>query len=81
MMTALTLPQLRLDRARVLRGIAAGVAWGGTVSAALLALSFYQCGTICFGQIVDTTALSVAAGIVAIGPLATVRRAAAVSPQ
>jgi hypothetical protein len=46
------------------------------VSIALLGLSLYQCGTVCLGQIVDTTALSLLAGIVAIGPLALLRRKA-----
>jgi hypothetical protein len=75
-MTALASPQLRFDRATVLRGIAAGTVWGVVVSTALLGLSLYQCGTVCLGQIVDTTALSVLAGIVAIGPLALLRRKA-----
>lgn len=80
-MTALTLPQFTLDRARVLRGIAAGIAWGAVVSAALLGLSFHHCGSICLGQIAETTALSVAAGIAAMGPLVMIRREAAASAQ
>ena len=71
---ALTFPQLKLDRAGLARGIAAGMVWGIAVSGALLALSFHQCGTICLSQIVDTTLLSVFAGIVAIGPVAAMRR-------
>jgi hypothetical protein len=81
LMHALTLPRLRLERAAMLRGVAAGTLWGVTVAAALLGLSFYQCGSICLGQIVDTTALSMLAGIVAIGPVAAFRREAAASPQ
>ena len=72
-MTTLALPQLTFDRRAVLRGVAAGLAWGVIVSGGLLGLSFYQCGTICLGQVVDTTALSVMAGIVAIGPVAMIR--------
>lgn len=70
-----TLPRLQVERATILRGIAAGTLWGVTVAAALLGLSYYQCGSICLGQIVDTTALSLLAGIVAIGPVAALRRA------
>lgn len=73
-MTTLTLPWRKLDRATVLRGIAAGTAWGAVVAAALLGLSFYRCGGVCLGQIVETTALSVAVGVVAIGPVAVFRR-------
>ncbi|MGE3989198.1 hypothetical protein [Pseudorhodoplanes sp.] len=73
-MTALTLPQLKFDRATILRGVAAGSAWGVTVSAALLGLMLHQCGTICLGQILDTAALSITAGIIAIGPVAMLRR-------
>jgi len=80
-MHAVTLPPLNLERATILRGIAAGTLWGAAVSAALLGLSFYQCGSICLGQIVDTTALSLLAGIVAIGPLMLFRREAAASAQ
>jgi|EndMetStandDraft_4_1072995.scaffolds.fasta_scaffold476531_1 hypothetical protein len=80
-MHALTLPQLKFDRATTLRGIVAGSAWGAAVSTALLGLVFYQCGTICLGQIVETSALSVAAGIVAIGPVVMVRREVRTSAQ
>jgi hypothetical protein len=73
-MTTLALHCPKLDRATVLRGIAAGAAWGATVAAALLGLSLYRCGGICLGQIVETAALSVLAGIGAIGPVAVLRR-------
>ena len=75
-MHSLTLPRPKLERTTILRAIAAGTLWGATVSAALLGLSFYQCGCICLGQVVDTTALSLLAGIVAIGPLVLFRREA-----
>jgi hypothetical protein len=75
-MTALALIVRGLDRRTLMRGLAGGSAWGVTVAAALLALSFHQCGTICLGQIVDTTLLSVILGICAIGPLAVLRHKA-----
>ena len=73
-MTARALPRLKLDRATILRGVALGSSWGVTVAAALLGLSLHQCGTICLGQIVDTTLLSVLVGIITIGPIALLRR-------
>jgi hypothetical protein len=73
-MTTLALPRLNLDRPAILRGLAAGTAWGIAVASALLGLSYYRCGGVCLSQIVETAALSVAAGIVAVGPLALLRR-------
>jgi hypothetical protein len=73
-MTALTIPPLKIDRAAIVRGIAGGGVWGMFVASALLGISFYQCGSICVGQIVETTTLAVASGVVAIGPLAAFKR-------
>ena len=81
MLNALALQRPTLDRATLLRGVAAGSVWGVVVSGALLSLSFYQCGTICLNQIVDTTALSMLAGIVAIGPIAMFKRNSAAPAQ
>jgi hypothetical protein len=75
-MTARALPWPKLGRGTILRGVTAGTAWGLIVATALLALSFHQCGTICLGQMVETTALSITAGILAIGPLVLLRRTA-----
>jgi hypothetical protein len=74
-MTARALRLPGIDRRMLLRGIAAGGAWGVAVAAALLALSFYQSGAICLGEIIDTAAWSVTAGIAAIGPLVVFSRA------
>ncbi|MFN3349841.1 hypothetical protein [Pseudorhodoplanes sp.] len=74
-MTGVALCPSGVDRRTLLRGAAAGGVWGLVVATALLGLSFYQCGTLCLGQIVDTAALSVASGIVGIGPLVLLRRA------
>ena len=81
MMLAFTLPRLSLGQGALLRACAAGTIWGVAVSAALLALSFYQCGSICLGQIVDTTALSVLTGMLTIGPLALLQREAQKTAQ
>ena len=75
-MTALTLYCPKLDRRTALRGIGGGTIWGVSVATALLGFSYYQCGAICLGQIIDTTVMSVAIGIVTIGPLALLRREA-----
>jgi hypothetical protein len=37
-------------------------------------LSLYQYGSICLGQIVETTTLAIASGMLTIGPLAALRR-------
>lgn len=75
-MTAPALRWPKPDRKTIWRGLTTGTAWGLIVATALLALSFHQGGTICLGQMVETTALSITAGIVAIGPLALLRRTA-----
>ncbi|HWV51334.1 hypothetical protein [Pseudorhodoplanes sp.] len=64
------------DRRTLIRGVTAGSAWGITMATALLGLAFHQCGTICLGQIVETTAMSLAAGMLTIGPIALLRREA-----
>jgi hypothetical protein len=80
-MTARTLHLPRINRYTLLRGIAAGSAWGVAVAAALLTLSFYQCSTICLGEIIDTAAWSVTAGIAAMGPLVAFCRAEQIPAQ
>jgi hypothetical protein len=66
----------RLAAGALPRAILAGTAWGLVVGVALPALNFLECGAICLSDIALTTALSVVAGIAAIGPLAAFRRAA-----
>lgn len=58
------------------RGIFAGAAWGLTVGLGLSVLSFLDCGVICLSDVAITIALAVAAGILAIGPLAGFGRTA-----
>jgi hypothetical protein len=58
------------------RAILAGTAWGLTMGLALPLLSFLDCGVICLSDVAVTTAVSITAGILAIGPLAAFRRAA-----
>jgi hypothetical protein len=66
--------KLRLTRNEALRMLMAGTAWGVAVSAGLTGMTFWNCGMICQHDLVVTTALSVAAGILAIGPLAAYGR-------
>ncbi|AXK80208.1 hypothetical protein DW352_06555 [Pseudolabrys taiwanensis] len=61
---------LHVDRAVVLRGIVAGTAWGLALSAGFVGIALTQCGLPCPDDIAFTTLVSVATGIVAIGPLA-----------
>lgn len=63
----------RFDRHAVLRMLAAGTAWGLTFSAGLFALGAPQCALLCPGDLAATTAASVAAGILTIGPIAAFR--------
>jgi hypothetical protein len=62
--------KLRLTRNESLRMLMAGTAWGVAVSAGLAGMTFWNCGMICQDDLIKTTAVSVAAGILAIGPLA-----------
>ena len=57
------------------RGVLAGTAWGLTMGLGLPLLTFVNCGVICLSDVAFTTAVSVAAGIAVIGPLAAFRRA------
>lgn len=59
----------RFDRDTVTRMFAAGTAWGLTLSAGLFAQGALQCGLPCPDDAIITTAISVAAGILTIGPV------------
>jgi integral membrane sensor domain MASE1 len=65
---------LRLTRNEALRMLIAGATWGVAVSASLTGMTLWNCGMICQHDLIVTTALSVAAGIIAIGPLAAYGR-------
>jgi hypothetical protein len=60
----------RLGRDTVARMLGAGTIWGLTFSAGLFALGAPACGLPCPHDIAITTAISVAAGILTIGPVA-----------
>lgn len=60
---------LSLPRGSAFRMIAGGTLWGLILSGGLLTLTYYSCNAICLGDALVTTALSVAAGIITIGPV------------
>jgi len=66
--------KLRLTRKEAGRMLMAGTTWGVATSAGLTGMTFWNCGMICQNDLVVTTALSVTAGILAIGPLAAYGR-------
>ena len=79
MMTATTftrfdLQKLRLTKLEALRMLTAGTAWGLAMSAGIAGMTFWSCGMECPDDIAATTALSVSAGILGIGPLAAYGR-------
>jgi hypothetical protein len=63
-----TLP--RLSRTAVLRGLAAGAAWALIMAAGLTAWSAWRCGGVCLQDVAVISGLSLAAGILGIGPVA-----------
>lgn len=60
------------------RAVLAGSGWGVAMGVGLPALTFFNCGTICLSEVALTGAISIAAGIVTIGPLAVLSRPARV---
>lgn len=68
-------PRPRLTGRTALRVVAAGTIWGVALSVGLAALSFFDCGGICPDDVIATGVISVATGIVFIGPLAAFKRA------
>ena len=62
--------KLRLTQTEFARMLVAGTAWGMAMSAGIAGMTFWNCGVVCPDDIVMTSAVSVAAGILAIGPIA-----------
>jgi hypothetical protein len=61
--------RLRLSKHEVVRMLVAGIAWGVTMSAGLAAMTWWNCAMICPDYVALTTAVSVTAGILTIGPI------------
>lgn len=60
----------RLSGRLALRAIGAGAAWGAIFTAGMTAYGWASCGIICIDEVAMTATISMAAGIVTIGPLA-----------
>lgn len=58
------------NRTVLLRGILAGSAWGLALSAGFFGIALWQCGLPCPDDVAFTALVSVATGLVTIGPLA-----------
>jgi hypothetical protein len=69
-MSVNSLAALRPPRGALRRGLIAGSAWGVAMGAILTALGAWNCGVICLGEIAQTTATAIAAGLCTFGPLA-----------
>jgi hypothetical protein len=61
---------LRARPGALKRALLAGSAWGVAMGAAFTALQFQECGMICLSDVAITTAMSTAAGLLTMGPLA-----------
>ena len=73
-LTGSSLQKLQMTKSEALRMLIAGTAWGLAMSAGIANMTYWRYAMICPDDIVVTTALSVAAGIFAIGPLAAYGR-------
>ena len=78
-MVSTTLANLKLvafrpTRRDLWRGVAAGTIWGLTLTAGLAAMTAWQCGGLCLPEVAVNTVLSVAGGILGIGPIAAYGR-------
>jgi hypothetical protein len=63
-----------LDRSALTRLAVAGVGWGLIVAAGFFVLNASQCGPPCPDDVVATTTICIAAGLLTIGPLAAFGR-------
>ena len=64
----------RLTKFDLLRMLITGTAWGLAMSAGFAGMTLWNYGMVCSDDVVLTTAISVAAGIFAIGPIAAFGR-------
>lgn len=67
-------PRLWPTKAELLRWLAAGTAWGIATSAGLAGFTAWNSGMFCIPDVLATTTLAVAAGILTIGPIAAYAR-------
>jgi len=62
--------RLRLSRRDVKRALLAGSAWGLMLSAGLTAVTAWSCGSVCLPEVAVNAGLSLAGGVLGIGPVA-----------
>jgi hypothetical protein len=61
-------PWPRYSDSPALRALTTGTVWGLALAAGLMGITFYACGAFCAADAAVTTALSIGAGILTIGP-------------
>jgi len=61
---------LRLTKRDVLRAVAAGTAFGLILTVGLATMTVWQCGGLCLPEVAVNAVLSLAGGILGIGPVA-----------
>ncbi len=61
---------LTLSKRDVARGFLAGIAFCIMLTAGFAAISAWQCGGVCLPEVGGNAVLSLAAGIIGLGPLA-----------
>jgi hypothetical protein len=66
--------KLRLTHAEFMRMLIAGSAWGTAMTAGITTMTFCNDGMVCLDDIAMTTAISLVAGVLAIGPIAAYGR-------
>jgi hypothetical protein len=59
-----------LTKREVLRGLAAGAAFCVILTTGFAAMSAWQCGGVCLPETLDNAMLSLAAGLLGLGPVA-----------
>jgi hypothetical protein len=61
---------LRMSKQDALRALAAGSAWGLMMTVGLTAMTAWSCGVVCLPEVAVNAGLSLASGILGIGPVA-----------
>jgi hypothetical protein len=68
--SAMSIGMWRRHHGAALRLLAAGTAWGVVMATGFIGYALWSCGGVCLEDAAVTTATSIAAGILTIGPLA-----------
>jgi len=62
--------RLALTRRDIARGLAAGAAFGLILTTGFAAMSAWECGGVCLPEVAGNAVLSLAAGLIGLGPVA-----------